>query len=158
MTLSETWLSDTAGVDHAIVFETDQMHLERLAALGPGECASARDLADYMDELLYCDIQTSLLVHVLPSCLRSWHEYLRNETFECPGFAELFYTVLEEKDTFAGILTDDQRQAVWEFMIGSILEVIDAQDPLRFEGTLLLHSLDSSFDEPRGYCVRYQYG
>jgi hypothetical protein len=67
-------------------------------------------------------------------CLRSWHEYLRNETFECPGFAELFYTALERKDTFAGILTDDQRQAVWEFMSGSILEEIDAQDCLRFEG------------------------
>jgi hypothetical protein len=47
------------------VFETDQLHLERLAALNPGECASVWDLADYMDELLYCDIQTSLLVHVL---------------------------------------------------------------------------------------------
>jgi hypothetical protein len=116
------------------VFETDQMHLERLAALNPGECAGVWDLADYMDDLLYCDIQTSLLVHVLPFCLRSWHEWLRNETFECPGFAELFYTVLEKKDTFAGILTDDQRQAVWEFMSGSILEEIDAQNSLRFEG------------------------
>jgi len=116
------------------VFETDQMHLERLAALHPGECASVWDLADYMDELLYCNIQTSLLVHALPFCLRSWHEYLRNETFECPGFAELFYTVLERKDTFVGILTNDQRLAVWEFMSGSILEEIDAQEGLRFEG------------------------
>ena len=116
------------------VFETDQLHLERLGALNPGERASLRDLADYMDELLYRDIQTSLLLHVLPSCLRSWHENLRSETFEYPGFAELFYTALEKKDTFAGILTDDQRQAVWRFMSESILEEIDAQDSLRFEG------------------------
>jgi hypothetical protein len=116
------------------VFETDQAHLERLAALHPGERANVWDLADYMDELHYRDIQTSLLVHVLPFCLRAWHEYLRDEKFECPGFAQHFYTVLEEKDTFAGILPDNQRQAVWEFMSGSILEEIDAQESLRFEG------------------------
>ena len=116
------------------VFDTDQLHLERLAALHPGERARVWDLADYMDELHYRDIQTSLLVHVLPFCLRAWHDYLRDEKFECPGFAQHFYTVLEEKDTFAGVLTDNQRQAVWEFMSESILEEIDAQESLRFEG------------------------
>ena len=116
------------------LYETDQAHLERLAVLNPGESANVRDLADYVDDLHYREIQASLLVHALPFCLRSWHEYLRNKAFECPGFAQHFYTVLEKKDTFAGILTDDQRQAVWEFMSGAILEEIDAQDCLRFEG------------------------
>jgi hypothetical protein len=115
-------------------FDGDPAHLKRLAALHPRERASVWDLRDYMDDVLYGDIQTSLLLHALPFCLRAWHDYLRDEKFECPGFAELFYTVLAEKEVFAGILTDDQRKAVLEFMRGSILEEIDAQECLHFEG------------------------
>lgn len=116
-------------------FDHDPAHLERLANLRPGQRISGCiDLADYMDDVLYGDIQTSLLVHVLPFCLRAWHEYLRDEKFECPGFAELFYAVLAKKEVFAGILIDDQREAVLEFMRGSILEEIDAQEHLHFEG------------------------
>lgn len=117
------------------VFETDQFHLERLAALRAGERANVWDLADYMDDMLYREVDSSLLVHVLPSCLREWHEYVRSENFECPGFGELFYTLLTRKDSFAGIITNDQRQALWEFMRESILEEIDAQAELRFEGS-----------------------
>jgi hypothetical protein len=115
-------------------FDGDSAHLERLAKLHLGHRVTGIDLADYMDDVLYGDIQTSLLVHALPFCLRAWHDYLRDEKFECPGFAELFYTVLAKKDVFVGILTDDQREAVLEFMRGSILEEIDAQDRLHFEG------------------------
>lgn len=103
-------------------------------ALHPGECANLRDLANYMDDLLYQDIQGSLLLHALPFCLGAWHEYVRREAFECPGFAQSFYTVLEEKEAFAGIISDDQKRAMFEFMKGSILEEIDAQNGLYFEG------------------------
>lgn len=115
-------------------FDHDPAHLERLARLRLGERSSGIDLANYMDDLLYGDIQTSLLVHALPFCLRAWHEYLRDERFDCPGFAELFYTLLARKDVFAGVLSEDQRKAVFEFIKDSILEEIDAQEGLRFEG------------------------
>lgn len=116
-------------------FDFDPAHLKRLAALRHGGQPNLLDLAKYMDDLLYENIQISLLVHVLPFCLRAWHEYLRDEEFECPGFAELFYTVLAKKEVFAAILTDNQRKAVLEFMSASILEEIDAQESLRFEGS-----------------------
>jgi len=115
-------------------FDFDPAHLGRLVKLHVGERASGFDLANYMDDVLYGDIQSSLLVHALPFCLRAWHEYLRDEKFECPGFAEHFYTVLERKDLFAGALNDDQMKAVLEFMRESILEEIDAQESLRSEG------------------------
>lgn len=115
-------------------FDGDPAHLERLANLHLGQRITGIDLADYVDDVLYGDVQASLLVHALPFCLRAWHDYLRDEKFECPGFAELFYTVLARKEVFAGVLTDDQRKAVLEFMKDSILEEIDAQERLRFEG------------------------
>jgi hypothetical protein len=115
-------------------FDGDPAHLERLAKLRLGQPVTGIDLADYMDDVLYGDIQPSLLVHALPFCLRAWHDYLRDEQFDCPGFVELFYTVLAKKEIFAGILTDDQREALLGFMRDSILEEIDAQDRLRFEG------------------------
>lgn len=115
-------------------FDGDPAHLERLANLHLGQRITGIDLADYMDDVLYGDVQASLLVHALPFCLRAWHDYLRDEKFECPGFAELFYTVLARKEVFARVLTDDQRKAVLEFMKDSILEEIDAQESLHFEG------------------------
>ncbi|MGA7399792.1 MAG: hypothetical protein WBW38_07220 [Candidatus Sulfotelmatobacter sp.] len=117
-----------------VAFDFDPGHLERLAALHPGERANVWDLANYVDDLLYQDIQPSLLVHVLPFCLRAWHEYVRNERFECPGFAQSFCSVLEKREVFACILTEYQTNALLEFMSGSILEEIDAQDRVRFEG------------------------
>lgn len=115
-------------------FDGDLAHLERIAKLHLGQRATGIDLANYMDDVLYGEIQSSLLVHALPFCLRAWHDYLRDEQFDCPGFAELFYTVLAKKEIFAGILTDDQREALLGFMRDSILEEIDAQDRVRFDG------------------------
>lgn len=116
-------------------FDGDTAHLKRLAKLHLGERVTGIDLADYMDDVLYGEIQASLLVHALPFCLRAWHDYLRDERFECPGFAELFWTVLARKEVFAEILSNDQRQAVLGFVKDSILEEIDAQERLHFDGS-----------------------
>jgi hypothetical protein len=52
-------------------FDFDPAHLERLVKLHVGERASGIDLANYMDDVLYGNIQSSLLVHALPFCLRA---------------------------------------------------------------------------------------
>jgi hypothetical protein len=73
-------------------FEAGPEHLHRLALLRPDEWAHVWDLCDYMDDLLYTEIQFPLFRFLLPVCLDAWREYLRNDVFECPRFAEAFYT------------------------------------------------------------------
>lgn len=48
-------------------FEGDPAHLQRLGKLHPGERADARDLWEYTQDLLYTDIQGSLLVYLFRS-------------------------------------------------------------------------------------------
>ena len=117
------------------VFEAGPEHLERLAHLRPYEQANQHDLCDYMDDLQYrTDIQPALFLYLLPFCLERWDQHVRIENFECPGFKEQFYTVLGKTNVLSECLSTDQRAAVLEFMRKSILEGIDTQDRLRFEG------------------------
>jgi len=117
------------------VFEAGPEHLERLAALRPGEKASQWDLSDYMEDLQYrTDIQPSLFLYLLPFCLERWDEYIRNDNFECPVSMEAFYTVLGGTNVPSECLASEQRTAVQEFMRKSILEEIDSQDRLNFRG------------------------
>jgi hypothetical protein len=117
------------------IFEDGPEHLERLAALRPGEQANLSDLSDYMYDLHYrTDIQIPLFLYLLPFCLEKWDEYIRNDNTECPGFAQHFCTVLGETSVLSECLSSDQCAAVLEFMRKSILKEIDAQDRLHFQG------------------------
>jgi hypothetical protein len=117
-------------------FEGNSKHLSRLAGLPPGERAEASDLWEYMQDLLYTDeIQGSLLAYLLPCCLEAWREDLRGTRTEYGGFVEHFYPVLANRNVFDQYLTPAQTAAASEFMGASILEEIDDQQGLVYQGT-----------------------
>jgi hypothetical protein len=115
-------------------FEGNDRHLLRLARLRPGEQADGDDLYEYVHDLRYTNIQAPLLAYLLPFCLRAWRDDLHGIEGH-GGTIEYFYVVLADKNIFESHLTDKQAQAVSEFMRQAILEEIDAQRGLKFQGS-----------------------
>lgn len=115
-------------------FEGDPAHLQRLGKLHPGERADARDLWEYTQDLLYTDIQGSLLVYLLPFCLELWREDLLGKNRDVGGFVEQFYPVLANRQVFDKLLKPAQTAAVSQFMRETILEEIDNQRGLSYAG------------------------
>jgi hypothetical protein len=116
-------------------FDFDDRHLRRLVKLRPGDRAEAGDLFDYTQDLRYTEIQTDLLRHLLPFCLGAWLEDLHGTSAEYGGFVEQFYPVLADCQVFDTHLSPKQTAAVSEFMRESILEEIDDQRGLVFQGS-----------------------
>lgn len=58
-------------------FEHDDRYLRHLARLRPGDRPEVKDIWEYTPNLLYTEIDGSLLAHVLPFCLDAWRENLR---------------------------------------------------------------------------------
>ena len=114
-------------------FEGDADHLRRLARLRPGERADAADLREYTQDLLYTEIQHSLLIYLLPFCLEAWREDLRGLAETYGGFVEQFYPVLANGRIFEKDLTPKQAAAISDFMRQAILEEIDDQRGLSFK-------------------------
>jgi hypothetical protein len=114
-------------------FDRDDGHLKRLAGLRPGDRAEAQDLWDYTQDLRYTDIQRPLLAYLLPFCLQAWRDDLHGAR-GYGGFVEHFYPVLADRHIFDEHLTAEQSAAISEFLRQSILEEIDAQRGLRYEG------------------------
>jgi hypothetical protein len=115
-------------------FEGNDRHLLRLARLHPGEQADANDLWEYIRDLRYTDIQGPLLVYLLPFCLKAWRDDLRGIEGH-GGTIEHFYPVLADRHIFDLHLTERQGEAVSEFMRQAILEEIDDQRGLTFQGS-----------------------
>jgi hypothetical protein len=115
-------------------FDGGRDHLYRLARLGADEEADAPDLCEYMNDLLYTEIQVPLFLYLLPFCLKAWSRDLRAGDFEYPGFVDHFYAVLANRGIFERHLTPAQGEAVLGFMRASILDEIDAQKGLYFRG------------------------
>jgi hypothetical protein len=116
-------------------FEGNDRHLQRLARLKPGERASGQDLWEYTQDLLYTrEIQGPLLVYLLPFFLEAWRDDLRGIDGQ-GGTIEYFYTVLADRHIFDVHLNPQQTAAVSEFMRGAIIEEIDDQRGLKFQGT-----------------------
>jgi hypothetical protein len=84
--------------------------------------AEASDLWEYTQDLLYNEIQGSLLAYLLPFCLEAWRDDLRGTHRGYGGFVEHFYPVLANRRVFETHLTPQQSAAVSEFMRQSILE------------------------------------
>jgi hypothetical protein len=117
-------------------FDSSPKHLKSLVRLHPGDKAEASDLWEYAQDLLYSDeIQDSLFTYLLPFCLTAWHDDLRGAHSGYGGFVEHFYPVLANKHVFDGHLTPTQTTAVSDFMRHSILEEINDQRGLNYEGT-----------------------
>ena len=115
-------------------FDRDDGHLRRLARLHPGQRAEASDLWDYTQDLRYTEIQGPLLAYFLPFCLEAWRDDVRGAD-GYGGFVENFYPVLADCRIFELYLTPTQNAAVSEFMRQTILDEIDAQRGLIFNGT-----------------------
>ena len=116
-------------------YEADPKHLRRLVQLRPGDRAEVRDLWEYTQDLLYTDIQSSLLGYLMPFCLEAWREDLRGTDSGFGGFVEQFYPVLANRQVFERHLTPSQTAAASEFMRESILEEIEDQRGLNYQGT-----------------------
>ena len=115
-------------------YDSSPEHLRSLARLRAGDRAQVSDLCQYMQDLLYTEIQGPLLAYLLPFCLEAWRDDLRG-TSGYGGFVEYFYPVLADKQIFDRCLTSAQSAAVSEFMRDSIMEEIDAQRGLTYAGT-----------------------
>jgi hypothetical protein len=115
-------------------FDSDEGHLKRLVRLQRDERAQPADLWDYTQDLRYTEIQGPLLAYLMPVCLQAWHDDLRG-TKGYGGFVEHFYPVLADRHVFDTHLTPKQTAAVAEFMRQSILEEMDDQRGLMYEGS-----------------------
>lgn len=115
-------------------YKGDPSHLYRLLRLQPGERPRGDDLHAYMEDLNYTEIQSSLLVYLLPICLEMWRNDLRGIDRSYGGVVEYFYRVLANRKVFELNLTPKQTATVSQFMGGVILEEIDDQRGLHFKG------------------------
>jgi hypothetical protein len=115
-------------------FERNDRHLRRLRRLRVGERPDGNDLFEYMEDLRYTEIQTSLFVYLLPICLEVWRDDVRGIDTSYAGVVEHFYPVLADRHVFDVHLTPKQTAAVSDFMRRVILEEIDDQRNLSFQG------------------------
>jgi|SRR5690348_164032 len=115
-------------------FEDNDRHLGRLIRLQVGEQPDGNDLYDYMKDLRYTKIQTSLFVYLLPICLEVWRNDVRGVDTSYAGVLEHFYPVLADRRVFDVHLTPKQTAVVSDFMRTAILEEIDQQRGLAFQG------------------------
>lgn len=116
-------------------FEHDDRHLRRLLRLESGKQPEGNDLFAYMEDLRYTEIQTSLFVHFLPICLEVWRNDLRGADTSYAGVVEHFYPVLADRHVFDVHLTPKQTAIVSDFIKQVILEEIDEQRGLSFQGS-----------------------
>jgi hypothetical protein len=116
-------------------YEGNPSHLRRLTKLKPSDRPNIRDLWEYTQDLLYTEIQGDLFAYLLPFCLEIWREDLLGINRGGGGFVEQLYPVLANRDVFRKYLTEAQTGAVSQFMRESILEEIDNQRGLFYEGT-----------------------
>jgi hypothetical protein len=114
-------------------FEFNDRHLRRLVRLKPGERAEAEDLWNYAHDLLYTKIQSSLLVYLLPFCLEAWRDDLKGN-YGYGGFVEYLYPVLANRKIFDEHLNQNQAEVASAYMRQAILEEIDDQRGLTYQG------------------------
>ena len=115
-------------------FDYDEAHLHRLVRLKPGERAVPGDLLDYAHDLRYTEIDKPLLAFLLPFCLEAWRDDLRGTTTSYGAFVEYFYPVLADCHLFDAVLKPQQTAAISAFMRQSILEEMDDQRGLAYQG------------------------
>ncbi|MGB6470429.1 MAG: hypothetical protein WBE88_06195, partial [Candidatus Acidiferrales bacterium] len=109
-------------------------HLRRLVRLQSDERPDGRDLFAYMEDLRYTEIQSSLLVYLLPICLEVWRDDLRGVDSSYAGVVEHFYPVLADRHVFDVHLNPKQSATISDFIKRTILEEIDDQRGLAYQG------------------------
>ena len=116
-------------------FDGNDRHLRRLLRIKPGERPDVQDLWEYLQDLRHTDIQGSLLAYLLPFCLELWYEDLRGTSDKYGGFVEHLYPVLVDRAIFDKHLTSKQSAAVSEFMRQTVLDEVDDQLGLAYQGS-----------------------
>ena len=116
-------------------FDYDTAHLRRLAVLSPDASAEPEDLVAYALDFKYEQIQKDLFLHVLPFCLRAWHEDLASPFGRYEAFVDEFYPALLRGGVFDGVLNQREAAAVGDYMREAILAQIDAQQTLSSKGS-----------------------
>jgi hypothetical protein len=115
-------------------FDYDDSHYSRLCALKSGERPKGIDLVNYALDMQYQkDLQKDLFRYLFPICLAAWRDELFGRT-SYAGFVEDFYPALVRGRIFERMLSGPELSAVTDYMRGSILDAIDQQRGLRFEG------------------------
>ena len=116
-------------------FDYDTAHLHRLAVLSPAASAEPEDLVAYALDFKYEQIQKDLFLHVLPFCLRAWHEDLTSPFGRYEAFVDELYPALLRGGVFDGVLNQREAAAVGDYMRDAILAQIDAQQTLSSKGS-----------------------
>jgi len=117
-----------------VPYEGDDRHLRRLVRLGSDERPEVADLLKYVQDLRYAEIETPSFLYLLPLCLEAWRDDLRGIYGGYGGVIENFYPVLADRQIFDLHLAPKQSAVVSEFMRQTILEEIDDQRGLSFQG------------------------
>ena len=96
---------------------------------------SRRISVAYALDFKYEQIQKDLFLHVLPFCLRAWHEDLTSPFGRYEAFVDEFYPALLRGGVFDGVLNQREAAAVGDYMRDAILAQIDAQQTLSSKGS-----------------------
>src|SRR5260370_8869027 len=116
-------------------FDGNDRHLRRLQRMKPGERPDLQDLWEYSQDLRHTDIQGALLAYLLPFCLELWCADVRGTSDKDGEFVEHLYPVLADRPFLDKHLTSKQRAAVSEFMRQTVLEEVDEQLGLAYQGS-----------------------
>lgn len=113
-------------------------HFRKLMRQDPNELPDVSLLWWYAHDTLYGPpAQKELFLWVLPFMLRAWRMDLRGESWDWGGFVEYFYPLMA-KEELAAMLNHKRTKAVAEYMRQAILEEIDVQCGLEYEGKLAI--------------------
>jgi len=103
----------------------------------PGAEADPNLLYQYVHDVCWLDdesIQPELLEVVLPKCLEMWRKDIVRMDLEHGGTVEMFWTAMARHQGFKKLLSIKQFEAVGSFISDGILDSIDLERSLSFEG------------------------
>lgn len=117
-------------------FDGNSAHYKRLCSLN-GADPDGMDLVDYAHDMLYegTPLQTDLLRFLLPICLKAWkNDLFSKQPSQYGGFVEYFSAALARRTDFVEILGPKGYRGITDFMRDSILDRINQERELHFEG------------------------
>jgi hypothetical protein len=116
-------------------FDHDSAHYPRLCGTATHQPGGS-DYCDYALDLQYMDLQKDLFNFLFPKCLEAWQiDLMANQCTEYGGFREQFTPgLVHGKALTAEMMNKEQYEASKEFMEDVILDRMDQETILKFEG------------------------
>lgn len=99
--------------------------LARVAQLD-WDCVPDGDLWFYFHDLAYVELQPDLFRHLFPACLKYWHETLMRNADAAYGDSDFQYALMQG-NVLEKMLTDEERQRVYDFFHDGLLDRIEAE-------------------------------